>query len=125
MRVTREYQEKLTEFICSSLYVYNHAKNSNESLTPDEITDRSMKEYTGMYDYMNPKFIPQLPLLRNYTMSIVGILIQEIENIEVCGSSQHQLELMMDIKEYITAASDGSMSRNNSEALAAELLDKL
>jgi len=56
-------------------------------------------------------------------------VIDYIDNY-ISGLSQHYSankwqSVIQEIKEYLIAASDGSMSRNNSEQLAAELLDKL
>jgi hypothetical protein len=124
MKLSREFVGTLTEFICTSLYVYNHAKNGGKSLSPEEITEKAIKEFTGMDDYLD--FKPTYPLLQNYTQSMVGIIIKSIEDIDSHKAIDiKQISLLSEIKEYLIAASDGSMSRNNSEALAAELLEKL
>jgi hypothetical protein len=124
MRVTKEFHNMLTEFICTSLYTYNHAKNGGQALSAKEITDKSIAEFTGMQDYMS--FQLTLPLLRNYTKSMVSIILQSIENVDPLQTVDGvQLDILDEVKEYLTAVIGGGMSRNNSEALAEELLDKL
>jgi hypothetical protein len=123
MRITKKFHDLLTEFICTSLFTYNNAKNRNEELTPQELTDKAIAEYTGMHDYTSFKPDIALPLLRNYTQAIVSIIIREIEKLE--PEVRVEEPMLNDIKEYLTAVIGGGMSRNNSEALAEELLDKL
>ena len=42
-----------------------------------------------------------------------------------CPVAMDAALLLEEIRSYLVAAADGSMSRNNSEALAAELLEKM
>jgi len=42
-----------------------------------------------------------------------------------CPVADEAANLLEEIKGYLISASDGSMSRNNSEQLASELLEKL
>ncbi len=42
-----------------------------------------------------------------------------------CPVAKEAADLLSEIQGYLIAASDGTMSRNNSENLAGELLDKL
>jgi len=42
-----------------------------------------------------------------------------------CSAVQKTAELIEEIRAYLVAAEDGSMSRNNSEQLAAELLERI
>jgi hypothetical protein len=126
MKITKKFYDLLVEFICTSLFTYNHAKNGNTGLTAQELTDKAIAEYTGMHDYMSFKNAVTLPLLKNYTQSMVTIIVQEVQKLEP-NTEAYRLETAMlrDIKEYLTAVVGGGMSRNNSEALAEELLDKL
>jgi hypothetical protein len=116
----------LVEFICTSLFTYNNAKNGNTKLTAQEITDKAIAEYTGMQDYTSFKPTMTLPLLRNYTQSIVSVIIQEMQKLEPDTETYIvETAMLREVKEYLTAVVGGGMSRNNSEALAEELLDKL
>jgi hypothetical protein len=42
-----------------------------------------------------------------------------------CPVANEAAELLKEIQAYLIAASDGTMSRNNSENLASELLEKI
>jgi len=57
-------------------------------------------------------------------------IIQKLRAEAIYGRESHPValevaDLLEEIKSYLIAAADGSMSRNNSEQLAAELLDKI
>lgn len=119
MRITKEYHERMTEFICNLLYTYHHAKTDGTALSHEEIKSKSIAEYTGMTEFFKVEL--ELPLLRNYTNSAVSMLLEEIR----IAANIEKSNLLNQVEEYLTAASGGSMSRNNSEQLAAELLEKL
>lgn len=42
-----------------------------------------------------------------------------------CPVASEAAGMIAEVREYLIAASDGSMSQNNSEALACELLEKI
>jgi CHASE3 domain sensor protein len=48
---------------------------------------------------------------------------ERIEQLE--AENKRFKDLMLEVQSYLTAAKDGSMSRNNSENLACELLDSI
>jgi hypothetical protein len=57
-------------------------------------------------------------------------MIQRLEDAAVygpvpCPVAQEAAALLQEIRGYLVAAADGSMSRNNSELLASELLQQI
>ena len=62
--------------------------------------------------------------LDNYSLRALVGYIRNLEK-DVENLANNKLNLLAEIREYLIAAEDGSMSRNNSEALAGELLEKL
>jgi hypothetical protein len=57
-------------------------------------------------------------------------MIQRLEDAAVygpvpCPAAQEAAALLQEIRAYLVATADGSMSRNNSEQLASELLQQI
>lgn len=71
---------------------------------------------TATYAGINGKNKDLFKARNEYDSDIEVVLIE---------SAQEDVELMQEIRGYLAAAADGSMSRNNSEALARELLRRI
>jgi hypothetical protein len=57
-------------------------------------------------------------------------IIQNLKDVAVygpmpCPVAEEAASLLQEIREYLVAAADGSMSRNNSQQLASELLQQI
>lgn len=62
--------------------------------------------------------------LCNYDLRALVGYVRNLES-DVDTLANNKLNLLSEVCEYLIAAEAGSMSRNNSEALAGELLEKL
>ena len=81
MKVTRKFQDNLTDLVVTSLYNYNYAKNNKdvESVDFDKLKQEAFDEYAGKYDFNSTKL--RYPHLNYFTNTIVGVVLQEIENL--------------------------------------------
>lgn len=79
--IPREFQENLTDLICTSLYQYNHIKSGGEAMSFDELEKKAFDEYLGKYNFDKPEMV--YPHLNKFTNSLVGMIISEIDKLPV------------------------------------------
>lgn len=81
MKVTRKFQDNLTDLVVTSLYNYSYVK-TNEDIEPvdfSKLKQEAFDEYAGRYDFNSAKL--RYPYLNSFTNTIVGAVLQEIENL--------------------------------------------
>jgi hypothetical protein len=76
----KELYGKLRNAVILHMYAFHKAMSGEPFLEQEELEDAAFREYRGGIDYSCPQIV--YPFLKNYTDSLVGLIISAYEQEE-------------------------------------------